>query len=248
MKSESLYQKFDRLPNSLREKLLQQARGQALCVYEFAITVMGSAPFTIKQLQEKMSAFCLQVTRRQLDNGLADKGLFAQMESIRSGVGRPCQVFRARPLHLVLDDEECSKKGARDSLSIEDLKNVPAYRLAMHKAMILREQEKKTEPHGRYLHRRGWVKLTRGWCANRLGVDKNTIRRYDKRLGVQHQPDIVRQDVYYSDIPLKRGFCQWLEAGGKRFPAISQVLEKLLEKGKVTLATRYANYYWLATP
>lgn len=110
-----------------------------------------------------------------------------------------------------------------DSLQIEDLYSAAAYRRALHRELI----------------RRLSPMIRVDWYANRLGVHRRTIFRYNMQIGVLATPMISKEKLTREMIPLLAtndnpalsGFTPglWLETkSGKRYPALQEIANNLV--------------------
>ncbi len=131
-----------------------------------------------------------------------------------------------------------------DTLAAADLRSPAAYRQAQHRELIRRRP-------GQYGRR---------WLAARLGVSKQTVRRYDRSIGVRVQPvyssrlltatqvyalprDSAGQQSAGQHAGLRKG--QFLEdARGKRYPVVQGAGLRLLRESPTVLhKQQQPNYY-----
>jgi len=149
---------------------------------------------------------------------------------------------RGRPIrHFIMPSREslCERLGVKDmgsdDITPNDLRSPAIYRQALHKAMIARAPKQ----------------YGREWQANRLGVHKKTIRRYDKAIGIQAVPQFSSQPVGWMNCD--KACPDEVEYGvfvtdetGKRHPAKKRMVQKLLaQKHRLTLHRQEANYYFI---
>lgn len=253
------------LPNNLREYLLKCNGGKTNAgrLYE-AILREGIQPgrhITLKlaeeigkkyRIGERQIREVLRSNEGQLTNG---KRLFpitttppmwewdkkkvntTQSVSQTSSRGRRLQFFFLVPSPEALCDQLSLPIQSWDNLSTKDLSSAAAYRRALHREFIARNQPEQSMK----------------WHAQRLQVSTRTIRRYNHTLNVQKTPiygysPLSWQNVdtpdYYSPVEKnlsgrQRTPGRWLQrADGRRFPAIKGIALRELAAGAAVIACR----------
>lgn len=175
-------------------------------------------------------------------NAIADKDKSLPPTQCLSGRETNAGKNRGRPIrHFIMPSREslCERLGVKDmgsdDITADDLRSPAIYRRALHKAMIARAPKQ----------------YGREWQANRLGVHKKTIRRYDKSIGIQAVPQFSSQPVGWMNC--EKACPDEVEYGvfvtdetGKRHPAKKRMVQKLLaQKHRLTLHRQEANYYFI---
>lgn len=123
-------------------------------------------------------------------------------------------------------------------ISLEDLASNRTTRARLHESLILRRA-------GQY-HRR--------WLADRVGVSITTIRRYDRQRGVnvvkqyaQHALSIDNVSSHLTAVNHRGWFL--MDERGQKYPALSELAEELIMKGKsLILWEQRANFYEITPP
>jgi hypothetical protein len=169
-----------------------------------------------------------------------DKNLFPTQ--CLSGRATNAGKNRGRPIRqFIMPSREslCERLGVKDmgsdDLSADDLCSPAHYRQAMHKAMIARAPKQ----------------YGRDWQAQRLGVHKKTIQRYDKKCGIQAVPQFASQPVGWMNCdklcPDEVEYGVFVtDQHGKRHPAKKRMVQKLLaQKYTLTLHRQEVNYYFI---
>lgn len=253
------------LPNSIREKILQTQKSTIVPRLLDAIKVekMRSNWITLAELvkigQKVHISKCSIIkilTGEQAK--IFGKRLFKQVryqdyiESYvsqgdkrkpNSKVGRPTQFIYQIPTDKYLCNILKVDCGLSDPLRLQDLFSAAAYRRALHRELILR-----LSPIIRV-----------DWYANRLGVHRRTIFRYNLQLGVIATPTVVKDTLTTETVPNladndnleMKGFTpgRWLETlSGKRYPALKSIAKNLMNTLKAPvkyckqLPSRYTLY------
>jgi len=155
----------------------------------------------------------------------------------RTSRGRRLQFFFLVPSPEALCEQLSLPVQSWDKLSTEDLSSAAAYRRALHREFIARNQPEQSM----------------AWYAQRLQVSTRTIRRYNHTLNVQKTPIYgyfpltwhnVDTPDYYSPIEKslsgrQRTPGRWLQrADGRRFPAIKGIALRELAAGAALIACR----------
>ena len=162
---------------------------------------------------------------------------------LNSKVGRPTQYIYQIPTDEYLCNILKVEDSLSDSLQSEDLHSAGAYRRALHRELIIR-----LSPMIRV-----------NWYANRLGVHRRTIFRYNLQLGVVSTPTIVKKmltedklnGLLDNDTSETKSFTPgtWLESvTGKRYPALRSIANNLVAtlKSPVTFCKQLPSRYTLA--
>lgn len=246
------------LSNNIRESLIKQHRAKGCLVWEFSLFTIGSnTPFTVKELTDN------GLNERLAREGLQDSGLFSASTAAPSGKGRPSVVYAALHPVNVMESLGLENTGHKDPIPQEAFLNVPTYKQALHKAMILRmqtegdnftkSQNSKLSPCVRYgNYGESWFEMSRKFQGNRLNVSASTLRRYEKNSKILTQAQFteieITEDMSFS-LPSKvdknssqNRFIE--DANGKRYPAVSYIARRLLYRdGFYTLKTQLCNLY-----
>jgi len=175
-------------------------------------------------------------------NAIADRDKSISPTQCLSGRETNAGKNRGRPIRqFIMPSREslCERLGVKDmgsdDITPDDLRSPALYRQALHKAMIARAPKQ----------------YGRDWQANRLGVHKKTIRRYDKALGIQAVPQFSSQPVGWMNCdktcPDEVEYGVFVtDETGKRHPAKKRMVQKLLaQKHRLTLHRQEANYYFI---
>jgi len=234
------------IPNSVRERLLQQQRSTIVARFLDILRLAKWQPdsyFTLKEaiflaagqglgrksvlqaLTGELSTFDgRQIISRRYVEYLDIRGLKSKKR------GRPIElVFQVPTIGRLLQVLKVPFSPS-DPLRVEDLSSARSYRQALHRE---------------YIHRLS-PQAPIAVLARRLGLHGRSIRRYNRALGAQATERIA----YFSlkrpslaSLPRKRRSAPknatpgyWLEAfEGRRFPAWRHIGEKLLKKGKLAV-------------
>ena len=247
-----LHHEIESLPNSIREKILQTQNSTIVARLLDAIKLqkISSDWMTLSQLVQVGQEIHLSKRSilRLLTGDLAKingQRFFKQIQyknyiesyvsqgdkrEPNSNLGRPTQYIYQIPTDKYLCNILRVDNGLSDLLRAEDLYSAGAYRRALHRELILR-----LSPVIRV-----------DWYANRLGVHRRSIFRYNLQLGVIITPTLIKNELTEETIntlPVKedleiRGFTPgtWLETfTGKRYPALKSIANDLVKKLKAPL-------------
>ena len=156
--------KINGLPNSVREKLLQQGSGRTAIVLDVLLSLEISGRYiSVREAEERIAAAGLNVATRLVRAGL-DGDLLHAVPEPAEGKGRPAMLYwipvRADLIRRFADGFE----GETDCLLPEDVQTLSKYRAGLHREFIRRSP-------GQY---------GRGWLSQRLGLSKNATREYEK--------------------------------------------------------------------
>jgi hypothetical protein len=252
------------LPNSIREKLLQIQKSTitSRILDGIRLEKLNSQWATLNQLLKLAKQFHISKRSilRVLTSDLAKangKRIFKQIpyqdyiESYvsqddkrepNSKVGRPTRYIYKIPTNEYLCNILKTEESPSDNLRVEDLYSAGAYRRALHRELIMR-----LSPIIRV-----------DWYANRLGVHRRTIFRYNTQLGVMVKPTIVKKvltkeaikDLPHNESQDSNGFTpgMWLETfTGKRYPALKSIANNLVTniKARVILCKQLPSRYTL---
>lgn len=255
------------LPNAVREKLLQKGLDNAARVLDglFMVGFVAGQQITATQVYQKLKPLGIgrnliyDVLKTELlpDDPHPDllsprtphssyanaakrsaedtkQCLFGRVAKPGKTIGRPLQIFTVPGIAQL-----CRLLGVKnlgsDELSPEDIRTPAAYRAALHAALLRRAP-------GLY---------PRSWLAQRLGVSKDSCRRYEKIQDVEVVPTYQTQLITWSNVG--RSFGEEIIPGtfledenGKRYPPLVDVARRLLAGGKRLFFRRQdANYYRL---
>lgn len=253
------------LPNSIREHLLRLQNSSLLPRLLDGIAqenLFSQQPVTLSQLEDVARKY--HITRRSLRRivfgDLAKvnrKRIFKQLNHDRKIVsyvsqgdrrehnsrrGRPTRFLFEIPTHQRLAELLGVDMSLSDTLFASDLSSANAYRRALHRELIGR-----LSPIIRV-----------DWYAERLGVHRRTIFRYNRQLHVRKIPTIRQEKLTVEQVarlsaentPYRKGFTPgtWLQtAEGKRYPALKMLAVRLMErhKGQVLLCKQLPTRYEL---
>lgn len=206
------------LPVQVNERLLQQGRGALALVLNalYGLREDLSGELTIRDFLALLQPF--GISARAIRCALAD-GLIECTGVDVYGRGRPIKLFRVptyqdacRAIHPGHYDPII------DPLQPGDLETVCTLRIAMHREFI---QRKETESRKHGLQ----PSFSRKYLAQRLGVHRATVRRYDRPAGIYAIKKYKIVDVLDAgDLPesIERGPI-WLQA---RHPEDHQVVKE----------------------
>lgn len=151
----------------------------------------------------------------------------------KSKMGRPTQYIYKVPSDKYLCNILKVEESLSDNLKPDDLRSAGGYRRALHRELI----------------RRLSPMIRVSWFAERLGVHRRTIFRYNMRLGVSVKPMIQRQGLTVKVLDelvdnhdkLDSSFTPgtWLETpSGKRYPALREIGSKFIAYGQALMLCR----------
>ncbi len=151
----------------------------------------------------------------------------------KSNMGRPTQYIYKIPEDKYLCNILKVENSMSDNLNPDDLRSAGGYRRALHRELI----------------RRLSPMIRVSWFAERLGVHRRTIFRYNMQLGVSVKPMVQRQrltvkgldDLVDNRDKWGNSFTPgaWLETqSGKRYPAIREIGSKFLAYGQAMMLCR----------
>lgn len=152
--------------------------------------------------------------------------------------GRPMRVFVMPDIEKLCEILKLDASHGGDTLQPEDLASPSSYRAAMHVALIQRSP-------GCY---------ARSWQAQRLGISKDSCRRYERVAGVEVRP-VFREwpltwkaiDRTLSPDPVPGSFIE--DQYGKRYPPLPAIARKLLTTNKqLTFKAQQTNFYGVPPP
>lgn len=172
------------------------------------------------------------------------EALPTELCSVRVKNGDIIQRGRKPSMYYVMPDvvRVCALLGVpltpSDRLDAADLHSAKAYRVALHRALVARRENKE---------------MARYWLAERLGVSVRTCQAYDELAGVEALESFARQLVTWLNIeavvPLEDEWAHpsaFLEVDGQRMPPRRAIALKALGGGsKVEYVRRTANRYRL---
>ena len=235
------------LPNSVREALLQRqkssigarlldaisrhAQSGAFLMGKELLEIAKTCCLSKKSLMRALAGDLAKIGKKRIFKRFAFDSIDTIYPNARKGDnGKPIRKRGRRPqfiYQIPSIKQLCQllqvEMSHTDKLEEADLCSASAYRLAMHRELLRR------------LSAVAPVK----WLAQRLGVHRRTIFRYNQRLGVEIKPTIQRNPLNLAALaalpaPESGGFTPglWLEtATGKRFPALKTIATRLLALG-----------------
>ncbi|RMG77962.1 MAG: hypothetical protein D6711_00390 [Chloroflexi bacterium] len=247
--------KVYQLPNAVREILLQMRLDNVARVLD-GLMMAGFEPgqqFTVKTAYQALQLFGIgrntlidvlksypspqpphpaNAATRYADE--TKKCFFGRVANSVKTPGRPAQIYIMPSIGDLCDLLDVQPKGC-DPLSPADLQSPAAYRAALHAALI----------------RRAPGKYSRRWQARRLGISKDTCRRYERQKKIATIPTFQDTQVRFFNvhqvIPDEASPGQFIQdEAGKRYPAQVRLAQKLLKKGKRLIFRRQdVNYYFV---
>ena len=256
------------LPNAVREKLLQLGLERVARVLDGLLLAgfRAGQRFTAAQAQRALTVYGLgrNAIRAALKAVFGDASpaspldppttpanaakrcaeetkqcLFGRVANPVKTPGRPAEVYVVPAIGELCDRLALTGKARTlgDALRPEDLASPAAYRLALHTALIRRAP-------GRYPRR---------WQARRLGISAATVRRYERRAGVQVTPVYQSTPLGWrsinrllTDEPPPGRFIE--DEAGRRYPALPSLARRLLAQGRQLMFRRQdANHYRLGS-
>ena len=248
-----------KLPNALRETLLQAGIGKSLVVVEglYMLSLKADTWLTFNQIYRLCRdnfGMSYQLVYKGLQYGLIFQRRKAQGIAGKRGP-RPYLYRLPHPDELIAEFNAGKKRSPHDELQKTDLKSVTTYRRALHRQLFIRKWlESKAK---------GFV-MSRKLMAERLGVSVRTVRTYDKQLKHSNDPNykevpITKENWFrlprYKDkfdisgkrLPSK----VWLTVQGyedqiaKNLPCVRYLAYKALNEGKsVHMVERLPNTYY----
>jgi hypothetical protein len=216
----AIYQRIQ-LRNDVREYMLANGRGYSVILFEKISNVIREGQiFTCKMLDE------IGVPEYVYRKALKDADIFRRAPDLETG-GRPAKRWYM-PDRIMFDAYESHLHGQgtcpSDHLPYWAYESIKHYRMAMHGAMVDRE--------GRRVEDEDGASMSRKLQSERLGVSRETVRRYDKLLEVESSED-VRQitildpgnpygnqdsEAEFQDALRRDQFGYWLLIDGIRTP------------------------------
>lgn len=227
----------DQLSTAAREALLNSDR-EFLARTLDGLYIAGWRPghrFTELLALETLKP--LGVGRRALRRALAESAFFPVVAVVKRKRGRPVTLYElpspAKVAELLDVDD-----GPGDTLESGDVAR-GAYKLALHREVV---------------KRRSGLQTSIGWLAQRIGVHRRTIRRFNKKLGVKVEQVYERSSLtpeheqMLAETRAERvNFAYWLETSdGTRYAPLQGVLAMLRHmRLEVLFVTQCPNRYWL---
>ena len=260
-------QPFEQLPNAIREKLLQHKLDNVARVLDGLLMAGFKAGqvFSASDVYSAIGHFGIgrNTVYETLKASVNDNLLFASTSSPEPPtpsanavnrfalitnqclIGRVAKAgkIRGRKKQMVVMpsiDELCKRLGitganvtSGDILPESALASPRAYRQALHTALIKRAP-------GQY---------SRKWQSERLGVSKDSLRRYEKRANVIVQAMYKSWKLGWQDLKnvvpdelINGHFVE--DERGKRYPPILSLIHKLLARGKcLVYKVQVSNFY-----
>jgi hypothetical protein len=233
---------YSALPNGLREKLLQTDREKTILTLEviYYCGWRGGQEVTHGLVMEKARALGISVCTELVREGLKDR--IFEFRTVGTGKrGRPWGVYRVPDIFPLLQAECDGQGGTSDRLYAEDLRDIPRYRIGLHREFIKRNSGKK---------------FPRRFLAGRLGVSMKATVRYEKFLPMikAEATFVIRRITAMTDLKavfrvVERGRdCLKVLSNGHcyTFPAVFSIAQNFIRPGcQVEIWRRDANrYYW----
>ena len=261
------------LPNSVREALMKQGMTQAARLLD-ALCILGVAPgscLTASSVYARVSEFGIgrnsvyRTLRATLENGKAlfdvenpsfpldphtpyaiaanttdseiNQCLFDWVAKPVKSAGRPERVYKMPTISGL-----CRLLGVRnrggDHLEADALQSPTTYRAALHRAFIARTP-------GQH---------SRAWLSERLGVCRDTVRRYERNSDIVVTPMFWETPLTWrnieaalSDEPVDGCFLE--DHRGKRYPPLRPLARMLLASHRrLTFKRQLINDYRIAAP
>ncbi len=259
--------KFSKVPNSLREAMLRHKQTALLRVLESLVMagwragqlftrdevlqVVGKTGIGDWSLRKALSSVMPNDPHMLVFPGAANAAVAAtktgaktpQLNAIELSVPKPTQNRGRPPKRYQMPDLRtlcvCYGVGwsGGDVLPETALHSASSYRQALHSAMLRRSP-------GQYY---------KGWLANRLGISKRTLGRYNRNVGVIVTPLYRERRITWKTlgaIPndlLEYQFGAFLEDDtGKRYPPLVPIARRLLRhKVRFVYKQQLPNHYRL---
>ncbi len=232
------------LSNRVREKMIQQKETHAAIVID-ALYTAGFVPGHKLQMGEAQALLSglYGISGHTVRLGLKSP-VFRRRKAQSTG-GRRAYVYTLPHPHqverwfLVLDD-----LGISDNLPSQAFTSVSSYKMHLHGVMIRRL----THANG------GKFKLSRATMSERLAVCARTLRRYEKKMGVNVQQNITQAELqtgFSWNLPAEKNQdrSQWLvviypDGSQRRFPAVRAIAARAAQLGwKVIKVRQRMNTY-----
>ncbi len=244
------------LPNTLREKLLQLGLDNLARILDGLLIAGFKAgeSFTAAMAYNGLKAYGIgkniifEMLKTLIDGGItvfervkssfplhplsptanaAKRSAMETKQCLFGRVAKPGKIRGRKSNLFVMPDIPalCGRFGvkfsASDTLKPDDLRSPAAYRAALHTALIRRVP-------GQYPRR---------WQAERLGISKDTCRRYERGAGVICTPTYGEWALSWGNlekiIPDERMNGQFMEdENGKRYPGIMVLAQRLMKQGR----------------
>lgn len=243
--------KFSKVPNSLREAMLRHKQTALLRVLESLVTagwragrlftrdevlrLVGQSGIGDWSLRKALSAVIPNDPNTFVFPGAANAAIAAtktgaetpQLNAIELSTSKPTQNRGRPPKQYQMPDLRtlCASYGVGwsggDVLPEAALRSASSYRQALHSAMLRRSP-------GQYY---------KGWLANRLGISKRTLNRYNRSLGVIVTPLYRERRITWKTlgaIPVDLSGYQYgaflEDDAGKRYPPLVPIARRLLRR------------------
>jgi hypothetical protein len=237
-----------RLPNTVREKLLQTEGGVAFLRVVEALSLSGVTPGTTLCIEEAVrllsgavgrhsvvQAFALpspHTPHTQVDSSCVLDSLKNALDSkvTNALLGGKNRRYFTMPSPEALCEWLNVPLSPGDPVTLDDVKSVRAYRAALHNHLIKRRP-------GVY---------SRGWQAARLGTTPRTVRAYTRELGHHVIPRYTHRPITRATLDHVPSRCDGLEIDGqfledetgKRYKPYREIAARLLKQGR-RLALRH---------
>lgn len=228
------------LPNTLRERLLALAKGEAALVFD-AMLYAGLVPgrwYSRRKILAALRKVGIETSPELVRRGL-NSGVFGRGRLV-AGRGRPESLYFLPFPETVMSSYGLELWLRCDQVAAPDFASLTDYRIALHRELIRRRP-------GIY---------SRKFLASRLGIGKRTTRNYDRRAGIiaeqrfQHEP--LTRDNWKAKLERAKIGHQWLRVENwqtgeiKNYPAKLVIGRRLQGTPAIfTLITQLANHYFV---
>lgn len=236
------------LPNCIREAYLGMKRYRTAIVLDLLLT-LGYTEGQWITYQEALNVGADYTAVHIIRDGLKDSTI--RRRKLRSRTkGRKKYAYQIPNIerlkrHLVVEWSDVS-----DTLLLSDFKSGKIYKMALHREVIARG-DRENDGDG--------VVFSRAYLSRRLNVSADTLRRYEKELGIHaearyqmrqirdrmdlyHVPDARAHNGMYIEISSRRGAIS-------KLPALRALAGMYLKQGyEIWLRSRLPNRYHPAYP
>jgi hypothetical protein len=221
------------IPNSVREELLQQGRGNTALVLDLAYRLgwREGDKFTVQGLLSAAHRAGVAVGEGLVRRGLRDR-VFNRYIT-RKGRGRPGYSYRLPGITDLARMVSGGSIKATDQLRDNDLVSLKAYRAGLHRAFIARRP-------GIY---------SRAFLSYRLGVSERATWNYERGSDIKATPQYDRTEVTdWRTLPAKGGGRESLEIRKglevRVLPMVRFLAYRYMKQGwEVTRRKQTGNYY-----
>lgn len=177
------------LPNPVREKLLQDGRGEVALMLDFCFMagLKAGATFSVLDVVALAKQKRVGVSEGLIRRALSDE-LFILYGKVGVGRGRPVTMYQMRSIQEIAGLVSGGWLGTTDVIAIEACGSLASYRRALHVAFIERCP-------GKY---------SREWLGKRLGVGSRATWFYEQGSRVYAVAQYARRMLFdWSDVPVR---------------------------------------------